>query len=348
MLRISSSVIDRDESKVFFIAEIGINHNGDVELAKKLIDIAAASGADAVKFQKRSVEDSFTAKRLNQPYLTKNSWGETYGKHKHHLELGFEKYRELIDYAHKAGLLFGCTPCDHPSVQLLYDLGIDFYKCASGDLRNVPLLRDIASRGIPMIISTGMSTIKDVYTIHKILTSCDAQFAILSCTSTYPTPIEDVNLNVIKSYLECFPHTVIGYSGHELGYFPTIAAVALGARIVERHITMDRNMRGSDHIASLDPEQLDIVIKGIRDLEKALGSNVKKIRDSEKPFIEKLCKSIVLAKDVKAGEVLDEKTLSVKHPGTGISPLMWDSLLGKKVVVGLKKDQLLLEEHLEP
>lgn len=347
MLRIGSSIIDCNKSKVFFIAEIGINHNGDVELAKKLIDIAAAAGADAVKFQKRSVEDSFTAERLDQPYLTKNSWGETYGKHKHHLELGFKEYKEIIDYAHGVGLLFGCTPCDHPSVQMLYDLGVDFYKCASGDLRNVPLLRDIASRGIPMIISTGMSSMRDVYAIHKILVKCDAQFAILSCTSTYPTPMEDVNLNVIKSYLECFPQTVIGYSGHELGYVPTIAAVALGARIVERHITMDRTMRGSDHIASLDPEQLDVVIKGVRDLEKALGSNVKRIRESEKPFMEKLCKSVVLAKDVKAGETLNEKSLCVKHPGTGVSPLMWDSLMGKEVVVELKKDQLLLEKHLK-
>lgn len=347
MLRIGSSVIDRNESKVFFIAEIGINHNGNIELAKQLINIAAASGADAVKFQKRSVEDSFTAERLEQPYLTKNSWGETYGKHKHHLELEMDQYKQLIDHAHSMGLLFGCTPCDHPSVQMLYDLGVDFYKCASGDLRNIPLLRDIASRGIPMIISTGMSSMKDVYAVYKMLVGCEAQFAILSCTSTYPTPMEDVNLNVIKSYLECFPHTVIGYSGHELGYIPTIAAVALGARIVERHITMDRTMRGSDHIASLDPEQLDVVVKGIRDLEKALGSNVKRIRESEKPFMEKLCKSVVLAKDVKAGEVLDEKNLSVKHPGTGISPLMWDSLIGKRVIVELKKDQLLLEKHLE-
>lgn len=347
MLNIGSSIINRDKSKVFFIAEIGINHNGDVELAKKLINIAASSGADAVKFQKRSVEDSFTKERLQQPYLTSNSWGETYGKHKHHLELDFKDYKELIDHAHSMGLLFGCTPCDHPSVQMLYELGIDFYKCASGDLRNIPLLKDIASRNIPMIISTGMSSMKDVYTIHKMLVQCNAKFAILSCTSTYPTPMEDVNLNVIKSYLECFPQTVIGYSGHELGYIPTIAAVALGARIIERHITIDRTMRGSDHIASLDPDQLDVVIKGIRDLEKALGTNIKSIRESEKPFIEKLCKSVVLAKDVKIGEILNEKNLCVKHPGTGISPLIWDSLMGKKFVVELKKDQLLLEEHFE-
>lgn len=347
MLHIGSSVIDRDKSKVFFIAEIGINHNGDLNLAKKLIDIAANSGADAVKFQKRSVEDSFTSDRLSQPYLTKNSWGETYGKHKHHLEFGIDQYKELIEYTHSLGLLFGCTPCDHPSVQLLYDIGVDFYKCASGDLRNIPLLRDIATRDIPMIISTGMSSMKDVYTIHKMLVGCNAKFAILSCTSTYPTPIEDVNLNVIKSYLECFPQTVIGYSGHELDYTPTIAAVALGARIIERHITIDRTMRGSDHIASLDPEQLEIVVKSIRDLEKALGSNIKQIRDSEKPFMEKLCKSVVLASDVKTGDVLNEKNLCVKHPGTGISPLHWDSLIGKKAVVDLKKDQLLLDDHFE-
>jgi sialic acid synthase len=347
MFRIGSSLIKRDDSKVFFIAEIGINHNGDVELAKKLINIAAEAGADAVKFQKRSVEDSFTSERLDQPYLTKNSWGKTYGEHKHHLELEFKQYKQLIDHAHSLGLLFGCTPCDHPSVQFLYDLGVDFYKCASGDLRNIPLLKDIASRKIPMIISTGMSSMKDVYTIHKLLVDCEAKFAILSCTSTYPTPIEDINLNVIKSYLDCFPQTVIGYSGHELGYIPTIAAVSLGARIIERHITIDRDMRGSDHIASLDPEQLNTVIKGIRDLEKGMGDGIKKIRDSEKPFIEKLCKSIVLAKDIKKGDILNETDLCVKHPGTGISPLLWDSVIGKKTVVELKKDQLLLKEYLE-
>ena len=340
---IGDKTINRNGS-VFFIAEIGINHNGDIGIAKKLIDIAAACGADAVKFQKRVVEESFTEERLSRPYLTKNSWGKTYGEHKHRLELSYEAYIELKEYAHSNGLLFGVTPCDFGSVDLLERLGIDFFKTASGDLTNLPLIRRIAKVGKPMIVSTGMSNMDTVDAIYLELSKADAEFAFLSCTSTYPTPSDDVNLRVVQTYLDRFD-CVIGYSGHELGFIPTIGAVTLGARIVERHITLDRTMRGSDHIGSLDPRQLEQVVFGIRELEKSLGDGVKEVRESEKPFMEKLTKSVVLKRDVKKGEVLGEDNLCMKHPGGEISGMEWDGLVGKQFVKNCKKDELLQCDH---
>lgn len=327
---------------VFFIAEIGINHNGDIDLAKKLIDVAVKAGASCVKFQKRVVEDSFTKKKLNESYVSANSWGQTYGLHKNHLEFSNEEFRELQTYAKKQNILFIATPCDIKSVDLLDSMNVPFYKVASGDLSNKPLLRHIALKGKPVILSTGMSDLDMVKESYNFVKKYNNNVALLSCTSTYPTPPEDINLNVIKLYKNTFPNAMVGYSGHETGTVITLGAVVLGAQIVERHITLDRTMRGSDHKGSLEPDELYKLMDDMKLMNKALGLPIKEIRESEIPFIGKLTKSLVINEDIKVGEVLTERHLTTKHPGTGLNPMnYYDFVLGKKVNRNMVKDDLL-------
>lgn len=333
--------------KTYVIAEIGINHNGDAELARKLIDVAKDAGADCVKFQKRVVEQSFTADKLAEPYTTKNSWGPTYGAHKHHLEFDEKTFTLIREYAKEKGIDFACTGCDKESVDFLDTLGMTFFKCASGDITNLPLLRHIASKGKPFIISTGMSELETLKVVVENLDKINPNFAMLICTSTYPSPVEDLHLKNLELYRREFPGKVIGYSGHEFGYVPTIAAVAKGAKIVERHITMDRNMRGSDHQGSLEPEEFKECIAAIRTVEQALGTKVKEIRESERPFITKLSKSLCTARDLSAGHVLSDEDLVTKHPGTGISPMRYDHVLGSKLTRDIPADTILTFEDLE-
>ena len=331
--------------KTYVIAEIGINHNGDAQLARKLMDVAKKAGADCVKFQKRVVEQSFTAAKLAEPYTTKNSWGPTYGKHKHHLEFDEKEFSLLREYAKEIDIDFACTGCDKESVDYLNTLDMAFFKCASGDITNLPLLRHVASKGKPFVLSTGMSDIKTLRTVVNDLDRINPNFAILICTSTYPSPFEDLHLNNLDTFRKEFPGKVIGYSGHEKGFVPTIAAVAKGAKIVERHITMDRNMRGSDHPGSLEPDELTEVIQAIRAVELSLGTSVKEIRESEKKFVEKLSKSLVSTRDLPAGHTLTEDDLVTKHPGTGLSPMIVDKVIGSVLRKAVKADTLLTEDE---
>lgn len=325
----------------YIISEIGINHNGSVEIAKQLIDISKKVGADCVKFQKRVVRESFTEDKLNEPYLTKNSWGKTYGEHKDYLEFSDEQFREIREYARNRNIDFACTGCDKESVDFLSTLDMDFYKCASGDLTNLPLLRHIASKGKPYIISTGMSSMDTIKKVVSELNKINPNFAILSCVSSYPTPVSEININNVTSFIQEFPDKVIGYSGHENGFIPTIGAISKGARIVERHITLDKNMRGSDHSGSLNPQEFEEMVKSITTLELSLGNGKKFVYPSEKPFISKLTKSICTKSDIKKGDVITEDNVTTKHPGGGISPLEYDSIIGAIVKRDLLKDTIL-------
>ena len=313
-------------NKIFFIAEIGINHNGSIETAYKLIDLASSSGADAVKFQKRNISESFTEEYLNKPYTGKNSFGSTYGEHKNFLEFSIEQHNKLCEYSHSLGLLYGCTACDLSSVDDLMKIDIDFFKIASGDLRSHCLIKKIDQTGKPYILSTGMSCLSDIY---KSLSFCGSNlFSILSCTSSYPTPIEDQNLRVIQTLISRFPKHCIGYSGHEEGFISTICAIGLGARVVERHITLDKDMKGSDHKGSLDPSELKFLIKSVRDLERGLGDGEKRIMESEKNGMEKLCKGIYFTKELKEGDVIGEDNLCIKHPMNDIPASEYYNLIG--------------------
>jgi len=329
----------------FVIAEIGINHNGNVNLAKKLILTAKECGANCVKFQKRVVTDSFTQKKLEEPYETKNSYGKTYGLHKNHLELSNESYRELKRYADELDILFIATPCDIASVDFLDSINVPFFKVASGDLRNRPLIEHIASKEKPMIISTGMSNLETILEVYDYLSKLCKDLVVLSCTSSYPTPLNEVNLNVIKTLQEKLPKAVIGYSGHEKGIVITLAAVAMGASVIERHFTLDKSMRGSDHCCSLEPVELDELIGNIRKVETATGSYVKEVRESEKKFMSKLTKSLVSTRFIPAGTVITREMLTTKHPGSGISPMKIYETIGKRAMVDIEEDMVLFENQ---
>lgn len=333
---------------VYIIAEIGINHNGHVSLAKQLIDRSKEAGADAVKFQKRVVQESFTHEKMDEPYLTANSWGRTYGLHKYVLEFSEADMRYLASYAESVGIDFICTGSDVSSVDFLDTIpNLKCFKVASGDLTALPFLMYIAKKNKPFILSTGMSTLEQVKTVVKTLELINLDFSILSCTSTYPTPLEDIHLNTIDLYKSEFPYHPIGYSGHELGFLPTLGAVAKGAEIVERHITLSKDMRGSDHKASLEPDEFGEMVRQIRQLEIMLGNHDKCIRTSELPFKSKLTKSVCSRGPILANQILEEEMLTMKHPGTGISGLDYYHILGSRSTKHIPADTIINYEDIE-
>jgi sialic acid synthase len=331
----------------YIIAEIGINHQGDVEIAKKLIDEAADAGANAVKFQKRSIQRILTKEGLEMPYENRNSFGKTYGEHKRALELSEADYKELFAYAGQHGVDFIASGWDEESIDFLDALGVPFYKMASADLTNIPLLVHTAQKGKPMILSTGMADMDMVNTAVQAISPFQVPLAILQCTSTYPSVFEEINLGVIKTFQASFPQAVIGYSGHELGIAITEAAVALGAKIIERHFTLDRTMKGGDHAASLEPGGLSKLVRDVRHIEAAMGGSTKAVQASEAPVFKKLAKSVVSNVAIPAGTLLERDMLTTKGPGTGISPAKLEALLGKKVLRDIDADVVLMESDID-
>ena len=337
--------ININHNGVFVIAEAGINHNGEIKKAKELIDLAKRTGADAVKFQKRTIKRILTKEGLEKEYNTPNSFGENYGKHKEFLELSFDQFRELKSYADEKGILFSASGWDEESVDFLYSLDVPFFKMASADLTNFPLLRHTAKKQKPMIISTGMADYKTVQRAYEIVSRINPYVAILQCTSSYPTLPENINLNVIRTYQRDFPKAVIGYSGHETGTSISLGAVALGAKIVERHFTLDNKMKGGDHKASLEEPELTYLIKEIRLLESALGSDIKQIQEGEEKCFVKLSKSLVSAKEIKKGEKITIEMITVKGPGTGISPMYLERILGLFALRDIEEDVVLYDDY---
>jgi len=330
----------------YIIAEIGINHQGEVEIAKQLIKEAANAGADAVKFQKRSINRILTHEGLEMPYENRNSFGKTYGEHKHALELSGAEYKTLQQYSNELHVDFIASGWDEESIDLLDGLGVPFFKMASADLSNIPLLVHTAQKKKPMIISTGMADMEMVKTAINAIEPYDVPLAILQCTSTYPSVFEEINLQVLKTFSQEFPNAVIGYSGHELGIAITEAAVAIGAKIVERHFTLDRTMKGGDHAASLEPSGFSKLVRDIRHIEVALGLGVKKIQTSELPIKKKLAKSVVSAVAIPAGTQISRDMLTTKGPGTGISPARLEELINKSVVRDIEADVVLNEDDI--
>jgi N,N'-diacetyllegionaminate synthase len=331
-------------NNVFIIAEAGVNHNGDINIAKKLIDAASEAGADAVKFQTFKAKNivSKNAKKAQYQKETtdkKESQFEMIKK----LELDVDAHKELMAYCKEKNIMFLSTPFDHDSIELLSELGLEIFKIPSGEITNLPYLRHIGSLNKKIILSTGMSTISEIDSALDILINAGTKkqnITVLHTNTQYPTPMEDVNLKAMLTIRDRFD-VACGYSDHTLGIEVDIAAAALGARVIEKHFTLDKNMQGPDHKASLEPNELKAMIKAIRNIESALGDGVKKPSKSETPNIKVARKSIVANRDIKNGEIFSEDNLAIKRPANGISPMKWDEIIGTKATKDYKEDELI-------
>jgi N,N'-diacetyllegionaminate synthase len=316
---------------VFIIAEAGVNHNGSLKLAKDLIDAAALSGADAVKFQTFKAEKivSKSAEKAEYQKKTTDALESQFDMIKK-LELDLDVHKELIIYCQEKKITFLSTPFDHESIDLLNNLGLQIFKIPSGEITNLPYLRHIGSLEKKIVLSSGMSNLEEVRDALNILidagTSKD-NITVLHANTMYPTPMEDVNLNAMLTIQKEFS-VAVGYSDHTLGIEVGIAAVAMGASCIEKHFTLDTTMDGPDHKASLEPEELKEMVEAIRNIEKALGSSEKKSSPSESVNIDVVRKSIVAKKNINKGDILDENNLCVKRPGNGVSPMKWDKVIG--------------------
>lgn len=322
----------------FFLAEGGINHNGDMRIAKKLIEKAKLVGADAIKFQKRTTNAILTRGALEAPYLGPNSFGETYGEHRERLEFSEEQWVELRDYAERVGIPLTGSGWDESSVDVLDRVGVPFFKVASADLLNFPLLAHTASKGKPVIISTGMATMEDVHAAVAFMRQHTSRLVVLHCTSTYPAKVESCNLRAIQTFRDAFPDIVVGYSGHENGIAISQAVAVMGAKFIERHFTLDRTMKGGDHAASLEPRGFMMLVESVRKVECAYGDGVKRLMDGELAVKKKLAKSLVSARAIKAYEVITAAMLCAKSPGDGFPPSEAESVIGTVAAVDIARD----------
>ena len=318
--------------KVLIIAEAGVNHNGSMQIAKKLVDKAAEAGVDIIKFQtfksEKLVSKAAKQAEYQQRNIGKGDEGQLAMLKK--LELSVESHHELIRYCKERNIRFWSTAFDMESIDFLHSLNMGLWKIPSGEITNYPYLRKIAQYHEPVILSTGMCELSDVEAAVKVLLEFGVQkehITILHCNTEYPTPFQDVNLKAMLEIGEKFG-VKIGYSDHTKGIEVPIAAVALGATVIEKHFTLDKNMEGPDHKASLEPDELKAMVCAIRNIEQALGCGHKTISESERKNIEIARKSIVAACPIKKGEILTEENLTVKRPGTGISPMRWNEVLG--------------------
>tara|TARA_B100000795_G_C22747888_1_gene418067 strand:+ start:351 stop:1355 length:1005 start_codon:yes stop_codon:yes gene_type:complete len=318
--------------KVFIIAEAGVNHNGSIQIAKQLIDVAASSGADAVKFQTFKADNLVVKNAQKADYQKKATDGsESQYDMLKKLELDETAHRDLIAYCQKKEIMFISSPFDHQSINMLDSLGLQVFKIPSGEITNLPYLRHIGSLKKQVILSTGMSDLEEIRAALSILISSGLSkknITILHANTMYPTPMEDVNLHAMQTIHHEFDVDV-GYSDHTLGIEVDIAAVAMGAKCIEKHFTLDKTMNGPDHKASLEPKELKAMVLGIRNIEKALGEKEKKPSQSESVNIRVVRKSIVANQDIKKGDLFTSNNISIKRPGGGKSPMEWDDIIGK-------------------
>lgn len=328
-----------DESDCFLIAEVGHNHQGDMELAHRFLEVAADCGVDAVKLQKRDNRSLFTRSFFDSPYTGPNSFGPTYGSHREHLELDAGQYRELQAHAADLGILFFATAFDIPSADLLAELGMPAFKIASGDLRNLPLIDHVARLGIPMFISTGGGEMDAVIRAHDTARAHNDDVCIMQCTAGYPPAWEELNLSVISTYREEFSETVIGFSSHDNGIAMATAAYALGARAIEKHFTLDRTMRGTDHAFSLEPAGMRKLVRDLRRARLAMGDGRKATYASEVAPITKMSKQLVAAHALSAGHVIAAQDIAARSPGGGLTPDRLDEIVGRTLTRDLGADE---------
>ena len=327
-----------DDSDCYVIAEIGHNHQGEIAKCKELFRAAKDCGAHAVKLQKRDNRSLFTKEMYDRPYDNENSYGATYGEHRDFLEFGEAEYKELQAYCQEIGITFFATAFDLPSADFLEALDMPAYKIASGDLTNTVLLKHVAGFGKPMILSTGGGELEDVRRAYELITGMGTPLVILQCTAGYPCKFEEMNLNVIATYRAQFPKAVIGLSSHDSGIAMATAAFVLGSRVVEKHFTLNRAWKGTDHAFSLERPGLSKMVRDLQRTRVAMGDGIKRTYPSEVAPINKMSKKLVAARDLPAGHQLRAEDFGIKSPGDGLRPYELDKLLGKKLAVALKED----------
>ena len=330
---------------VIIIAEAGVNHNGSLKCAMEMVHKAAEAGVDYVKFQTFKAENLVSASAKKAEYQKANCGGDDDSQLAmlRGLELTDKDFKALSEECHRLGIGFMSTPFDFDSIDTLAEIGMDYWKIPSGEITNLPYLRKIAAKGGKVILSTGMSTLEEVEDAVEVLNKggiSKDNINLLHCTTQYPTPFDAVNLRAMDSLISLGCHSV-GYSDHTVGIEVPVAAVAMGARIIEKHFTLDRNLPGPDHKASLEPAELASMVSAIRNIELAIGSGEKHVSDSERPNIVVARKSIVAATDIRKGDLLTENNITVKRPGNGISPMKWDAVLGTAAIRDFLADELI-------
>ncbi|GAA3797924.1 N-acetylneuraminate synthase [Streptomyces coacervatus] len=335
-------------TQAYVIAEIGHNHEGSLDKAEELFRAAAAAGAQAVKLQKRENKDLFTKEMYNRPYTGRNSYGATYGLHREALEFGHAEYSHLSQVAKELGLDFFSTAFDIPSVDFVVEHDLPAIKIASADLTNTPLLAYAAKTQRPLIVSTGGGSMDDVRRACETVLEHNSRLALLQCTAVYPAAPADLNLSVINTYQEEFPDVVVGFSGHDLGPELSWIAYALGARVIEKHFTLDQSSPGSDHHFSLDPAQLAELVSGLQRTHQAIGSPAKAVGGNEEAAIQKMGKKLVAARALEAGHVLQESDVLVKSPGDGLPPYLLPQIVGRRLIAPIQADEGFELESLEP
>lgn len=336
-----------DNSDSYVIAEIGHNHQGRIDQCKQLFDVAKTCGAHAVKLQKRDNRTLFTKEMYDSPYHSENAFADTYGEHREFLEFNKEQYKELQEYAKKIGITFFSTAFDFKSADFLADLNMPAYKLASGDITNIPLLKYVAKLGKPMIMSTGGATLPDVRRAFEAVYPINRQLCIMQCTAGYPPAWEEMNLRVIETFRKEFPEIVIGFSSHDSGIAMAVAGYVLGARMVEKHFTLNRAMKGTDHAFSLEHSGLEKMVRDLKRTRIALGDGVKKRYPSEEKPLNKMAKKIVAARDLPAGHIIQESDLAYRAPNDGLPPYENEKLIGKRLTKALMADDNLAFEIVE-
>jgi N,N'-diacetyllegionaminate synthase len=330
---------------ILVIAEAGVNHNGDMELAKRLVDVAAVAGANLVKFQtfKATTLVTRAAPKADYQHQTTGQ-AESQQNMLHRLELSPAMHKELIAYCQTRGIGFFSTAFDIDSLSFLVSLGAERFKIPSGEITNLPYLSQVGGFGKPVILSTGMATLGEIEAAIAVLESAGtprAQITVLHCNTEYPTPMQDVNLRAMTTIRDAFG-VAVGYSDHTLGTEVPIAAVALGATVIEKHLTLDRTLPGPDHRASLEPEEFAAMVRAIRNIEQALGDGIKRPSPSEIKNRPIARKSLVAAMPIQAGEVFTPENVTAKRPGTGISPMAWDEVMGRVAGRDFAADELIV------
>jgi N-acetylneuraminate synthase/sialic acid synthase len=325
------SVCINDTTDCYVVAEIGHNHQGSVEKAKALVLAAKDCGANAVKLQKRHNHTLYTRSQYEQIYDNENSFGLTYGEHREALEFDKDEYIELLGYARDIGITLFATAFDIRSADFLHELDMPAFKIASGDIKNTPLLRYVAGFGKPMLVSTGAATIEDVQRAYDVIMPINRQLCLLQCTASYPVTPEDMNLRVIETYRERFPDIVIGLSDHQSGIAMGPVAYLLGASIIEKHFTLNRAMKGTDHAFSLEPAGMRKLVRDLHRTRWALGSPGKCMLECEKHAALKMGKKLVAVRYLQPGHVLAAKDIAIKSPGDGLPPYELENVIGRRV-----------------